>query len=88
MRSQGLEPEARCFYNIHELSYQTKATGKEQYYNNFGCYSFVPRSEANYPVSTVGGLPLPFVFSISYYSELRLQDASLFLMMKAYKMKI
>jgi hypothetical protein len=30
MRSQGLEPDARCFYNIHELSYQTKATGKEQ----------------------------------------------------------
>jgi hypothetical protein len=21
MRSQGLEPDARCFYNIHELSY-------------------------------------------------------------------
>jgi hypothetical protein len=28
------------------------ATGKEQYHNNFGCYSFVPRSEANYPVPT------------------------------------
>jgi hypothetical protein len=27
-----------------------RATGKEQYHNNFGCYSFVPRSEANYPV--------------------------------------
>jgi hypothetical protein len=52
MRSQGLEPDARCFCNIHELSYQTKATGKEQYHNNFGCYSFVPRSEANYPVPT------------------------------------
>jgi hypothetical protein len=52
MRSQGLEPDARCFYNIHELSYQTKATGKEQCHNNFGCYSFVPRSEANYPVPT------------------------------------
>jgi hypothetical protein len=38
--------------NIHELSYQTKATGKEQYHNNFGCYSFVPRSEVNYPVTT------------------------------------
>jgi hypothetical protein len=36
-----LEPDARCFCNIHELSYQTKATGKEQYHNNFGCYSFV-----------------------------------------------
>jgi hypothetical protein len=52
MRSQGLEPDARCFCNIHELSYQTKATGKEQYHNNFGCYSFVPRYEANYPVPT------------------------------------
>jgi hypothetical protein len=29
LRSQGLEPDVRCFYNIHELSYQTKATGKE-----------------------------------------------------------
>jgi hypothetical protein len=52
MRSQGLEPYARCFCNIHELSYQTKGTGKEQYHNNFGCYSFVPRSEASYPMPT------------------------------------
>jgi hypothetical protein len=36
MRSQGLEPDARCFCNIHELSYQTKATGNEQYHHNFG----------------------------------------------------
>jgi hypothetical protein len=50
MRSQGLEPNARCFCNIHELSYETKATGKEQYHNNFGCYSFVPRSGVSYPV--------------------------------------
>jgi hypothetical protein len=28
------------------------ATGKEQYHNNFECYSFVPRSEANYLVPT------------------------------------
>jgi hypothetical protein len=52
MRSQGLEPDARCFCNIHELSYQTKPTGKEQYHNNFGCYSFVPRSGTSYPVPT------------------------------------
>ena len=52
MRSQGLEPDTRYFCNIHELSYQTKATGKEQYHHNFGCYSFVPRSEACYPVAT------------------------------------
>jgi hypothetical protein len=52
LRSQGLEPDARCFCNIHELSYQKKATRKEQYHNNLGCYSFVPRSEANYTVPT------------------------------------
>jgi hypothetical protein len=52
MRSQGLEPDARCFCNIHELSYQTKATGKEQYHNNFGSYNFVPHFEASYPVPT------------------------------------
>ena len=28
IKSQGLEPDARCFGNIHELSYETKATGK------------------------------------------------------------
>jgi hypothetical protein len=28
MRSQGLEPNAKCFCNMHELSYETKATGK------------------------------------------------------------
>jgi hypothetical protein len=52
MKSQVLEPDARCFCNIHELSCQTKATWKEQYHNNFGCYSFLPRSKANYPVPT------------------------------------
>jgi hypothetical protein len=52
MRSQCLEPDARCFCNIHELSYQTKATGKELYHNNFGCYNFVPQSETSYPVPT------------------------------------
>jgi hypothetical protein len=52
MRSQGLEPNAKCFCNIHELSYETKATEKEQYHNNFSCYSFVPCSEASYPVPT------------------------------------
>jgi hypothetical protein len=40
MRSQGLEPDARCFCNIHELSYETKATRKEQYHNNFGSLQF------------------------------------------------
>jgi hypothetical protein len=37
---------------MHELSYETKPWGKEQYHNNFGCYSFVARSGASYPVPT------------------------------------
>jgi hypothetical protein len=52
MRSQGLEPSAKCFCNMHELLYETKATGKEQCHNNFGCYCFVPRYEASYHVPT------------------------------------
>jgi hypothetical protein len=52
MRSQGLEPDARCFSNIHELFYETKSTGKERYHNNFGCYSFMPRFEKSYLVPT------------------------------------
>jgi hypothetical protein len=34
MRSQGLEPDANCFCNIHEFSYQMMAVGKKQYHNN------------------------------------------------------
>jgi hypothetical protein len=52
VRSQGLEPSAKCFYNMHELLYEMKATGKEQYHNNFGCYGFIARSNASYPVPT------------------------------------
>jgi hypothetical protein len=52
VRSQGLEPSARCFCSLHELSYETKPWGKEQYHNNFGCYSFVARSGASCPVPT------------------------------------
>jgi hypothetical protein len=50
VRSQGLEPSAKCFCNMHELLYETKATGKEQYHNNFSCYGFIPRSDVSYPV--------------------------------------
>jgi hypothetical protein len=50
VRSQGMKPNDDCFCNIHELSYQAKATGKEQYYNNFGCYTFVYRSDAKCPI--------------------------------------
>jgi hypothetical protein len=52
VRSQGLEPSARCFCSMHELLYETKATGKEQYHNNFGCYGFIARSNASHPVPT------------------------------------
>ena len=41
VRSQGLEPSTKCFCSMHELLYETKATGKEQYHNNFGCYGFI-----------------------------------------------
>jgi hypothetical protein len=52
VRSQGLEPSAKCFCNMHELLYETKAIGKEQYHNNFDCYGFIARSNASYPVPT------------------------------------
>jgi hypothetical protein len=52
MRSQGLDPDAKCFCNIHELSYQMKAIEKEQYHNNFECYNFVHRSDVRCPVPT------------------------------------
>ena len=29
VRSQGLEPSAKCFCSMHELAYETKAMGKE-----------------------------------------------------------
>jgi hypothetical protein len=52
VRSQGLEPDAKSFCNIHELLYETKPWGKEQYHNNFGCYSFSSRSGSSCPVPT------------------------------------
>jgi hypothetical protein len=52
VRSQGLEPNVKCFYSMHELLYETKATGKEQYHNNFGCYGFIARPNASHPVPT------------------------------------
>jgi hypothetical protein len=50
--SQLLEPIAKCFCSMHELLHETKATSKEQYHNNFGCYGFIARSNASYPVPT------------------------------------
>jgi hypothetical protein len=52
MRSQGLEPNAKSFCSMHKLLYETKTWGKEQYHNNFGCYSFVARSGSSCPVPT------------------------------------
>jgi hypothetical protein len=52
VRSQGLEPSAKCFFNMHEWLYETMATSKEKYHNNFGCYGFVARSNASYSVPT------------------------------------
>jgi hypothetical protein len=52
VRSQGLEPSAKFFCNMHELLYETKVTGKEQYHNNFGFYGFIPRSDVSYPIPT------------------------------------
>jgi hypothetical protein len=52
VRSQGLEPYAKCFCSMHELLYETKATGKEQYHNNFGCYGFIAHPNASHPVPT------------------------------------
>jgi hypothetical protein len=52
VKSQGLEPNAKRFCNMHELLYETKPWGKEQYHNNFGCYSFVARSGSSCPVPT------------------------------------
>jgi hypothetical protein len=50
VRSQGLEPSAKCFCSMHELLYETKAMGKEQYHNNFGCYGFIARPNSSHIV--------------------------------------
>jgi hypothetical protein len=52
VRSQGLKPSAKCFCSMHELLYETKATGKEQYHNNFGCYEFIAHPNASHPMPT------------------------------------
>jgi hypothetical protein len=52
VKSQGLEQNAKSFCNIHELVYETKPWGKEQYHNNFGCYSFGAHSGSSCPMLT------------------------------------
>jgi hypothetical protein len=54
VRSQGLEPSAKCFCSMHELVYETKVIGKEQYHNNFGSYGFIARPNASHPVPMLG----------------------------------
>jgi hypothetical protein len=55
VRSQGVEPNANCFCNIHELLYQSKEIEKEQHHNNFGCYTFVYRSDAHCSIPNFRG---------------------------------
>jgi hypothetical protein len=50
VRSQGMEPSTEFFCQIYELHYQTKAVGREHLYNNFRCYYFAYRKEAQFPV--------------------------------------
>jgi hypothetical protein len=38
---------------MHELLYETKAMGKEQYHNNFGCYGFIARPNAKSPGTNI-----------------------------------
>jgi hypothetical protein len=52
VRSQGVEPSTKCFCSMHELAYEMKAMGKEQYHNNFSCYGFTARPNASYLVPT------------------------------------
>jgi hypothetical protein len=52
VRSQGLEPSAKCFCCMHELLYETKATGKEHYHNNFSCYGFIACPNTSHLVPT------------------------------------
>jgi hypothetical protein len=52
VRSQGIEPTTKCFCSMHGLLYETKAMGKEQYHNNFGCYGFIAHPNASHPVPT------------------------------------
>jgi hypothetical protein len=42
----------KCFCSMHELLYETKAMGKEQYHNNFSCYGFIAHPNASHPVPT------------------------------------
>jgi hypothetical protein len=49
LRSQGVEPFAEAFCQVHELHYQTKAR-EDGLHENFGCYNFAYRKDMKTPV--------------------------------------
>jgi hypothetical protein len=49
LRSQGVEPLAEAFCQVHELHYQTKAR-EDGLHENFGCYNFAYRKDMKTPV--------------------------------------
>jgi hypothetical protein len=49
LRSQGMSPNAKAFYRVHELHYQTKARA-DGLHENFGCYNFAYRKDTKTPV--------------------------------------
>jgi hypothetical protein len=49
LRSQGMSPDAKAFYRVHELHYQTKAMA-DGLHENFGCYNFAYRKDMKAPV--------------------------------------
>jgi hypothetical protein len=51
LRSQGVEPFAEGFCQVHELHYQTKARG-DGLHKNFGCYNFAYRKTTKFPVTS------------------------------------
>ena len=52
-----MDRSAKCFCSMHKLMYETKATGKEQYHNNFGCYVFIARPNSSYCGGTARIIP-------------------------------
>jgi hypothetical protein len=62
VRSQGLEPNAKSFCSMHELLYETKPWGKEQYHNNFGSSSFwlkLPSTDSSFVARSGSSSPVP-----------------------------
>jgi hypothetical protein len=47
--SQGMNPDAEAFCQVHELHYQTKARA-DGLHENFGCYNFAYRKYTKAPV--------------------------------------